>query len=87
MYALLLACSSLRARDSDIMCLPLPIAFSVASERLDISPSLLRVFKLIFALSSAMHIAACFFWRVKVRGRMASVADCDVETVRESELG
>ena len=39
---------------------------SAASERLDISPSSLRVFKLLFALSSAMHIAACFFWRVKV---------------------
>ncbi len=54
---------------------------SLASERLDISPSSLRVFKLIFALSSAMHIAACFFWRVKVRGNRASIANQDSEVL------
>jgi hypothetical protein len=38
----------------------------VAFERLDLTPSNLRLLKLLFALVSSMHLFACFYWRVKV---------------------
>ena len=37
------------------------------SEKLDITPSRMRIFKMVALLFSALHLSACFFWRVKVQ--------------------
>jgi hypothetical protein len=42
-----------------------PVA-SFLEERLDIAPSRMRLLKLFALLFSALHLCACFFWRVKV---------------------
>jgi hypothetical protein len=34
--------------------------------RLDVNPSRIRLIKLMALLFSALHVCACFFWRVKV---------------------
>lgn len=39
---------------------------SLMSEQLDIAPSRMRIFKMVVLLVSALHLSACFFWRVKV---------------------
>ena len=38
----------------------------LAEEHLDVSPSRLRLVKLSGVLAAALHLCACFFWRVKV---------------------
>ena len=62
------------------------LAYRTLSEKLDISPSSLRVFKLLFALSSAMHIAACFFWRVKVGLHLQSICAHAKRVTRKYEI-
>jgi hypothetical protein len=42
---------------------------SILSEKLDVSPSRMRMIKLFVILSGALHLSACFFWRVKVRAQ------------------
>ncbi len=39
---------------------------SFLSEKFDIAPSRMRMFKLFTVLTGALHLSACFFWRVKV---------------------
>ena len=36
------------------------------SEKLDVPPSRMRMLKLVIVLFGALHLCACFFWRVKV---------------------
>ena len=39
---------------------------STMSEKLDVPPSRMRMLKLVIVLFGALHLCACFFWRVKV---------------------
>jgi hypothetical protein len=39
---------------------------SFLSEKFDIAPSRMRMVKLFTVLTGALHLSACFFWRVKV---------------------
>ena len=42
------------------------LAYSFLSEKFDIPPSRMRMLKLFAVLTGALHLSACFFWRVKV---------------------
>ena len=55
------------------------IYYSFIEERVDISPSRLRLIKLFGLLFASLHLCACFFWRVKVgsRGETAAVMAAD----------
>ncbi len=44
----------------------LMLTSSFLSEKFDIQPSRMRMLKLFVVLSGALHLGACFFWRVKV---------------------
>jgi hypothetical protein len=56
-----------RARACYGVCMCVPVfVISILSERLDISPSRMRMIKLFFILFGAMHFFACIFWRVRL---------------------
>ncbi len=56
---------------------------SFLEEKLDVAPSKMRLVKLFSVLFSALHLCACFFWRVKVRVLHLQVAKGNVKVEME----